>query len=138
ILLMTAFLTMNAADSVLQQRSFGHYIVAGSFPVSGLYASVFAGMSSEAVMTVERVCWWFHIIGILAFLNYLPYSKHFHILLAFPNTWYSKLDKKSRLYEERNVSREVTLMMDPSAAVTPAPEGVPVRFGAKDVHDLTW
>ncbi len=138
ILLMTAFLTMNAADMILQQREFGHYVMAGSFPVSSMFSASFAGMSSESLMMIERVCWWFHIIGILAFMNYLPYSKHFHILLAFPNTYYSKLSKKSKIDEQQNVSREVALMLDPNAAVTPAPEGVPQRFGARDVRDLTW
>jgi heterodisulfide reductase subunit C len=138
ILLMTAFLTMNGADSVLQQRQFGHYVSAGSFPVSQVLYGTFSAMSSESLMMLERVCWWFHIIGILAFLNYLPYSKHFHILLAFPNTYYSKLEKKSKIEEQKNVSREVALMMDPSAQAEPAPEGVALRFGARDVRDLTW
>ncbi len=137
ILLMLAFLTMNAADSILQLRSFEHYITAGSFPVSGLYASLFSSFSSESLMAVERICWWFHIIGILAFLNYVPYSKHFHILLAFPNTWYSNLEKKGKFNEMKNVSREVMLMMDPAAQVEPPPSDQ-MRFGAKDVNDLSW
>ena len=87
---------------------------------------------------IERICWWFHIIGILAFLNYIPYSKHFHILLAFPNTWYSNLDKKGKFNEMENVSREVLLMLDPNAQVAPSKDGVPQRFGAKDIRDLTW
>jgi heterodisulfide reductase subunit C len=138
ILLMTAFLTMNGADSVLQSRSYGHYVAAGSFPVSAGITGWLSGMSSETLMMIERICWWFHIVGILAFLNYLPYSKHFHILLAFPNTWYSNLEKKGKFNEMKNVSREVQLMLDPSAQVEPAAEGDPTRFGAKDVQDLTW
>jgi len=138
ILLMTAFLTMNAADLVLQSRGFGHYINAGSFPVSSLFVNMFSPMSSESLVMVERVCWWFHIIGILAFLNYIPYSKHFHILLAFPNTWYSNLEKKGKFNEMENVSREVQLMLDPNAQVDPPKEGEPQRFGAKDIYDLTW
>ncbi len=137
ILLMLAFLTMNATDSVLQSRSFEHYVTAGSFPISSLYASIFNSFSSESLLTIERICWWFHIIGILAFLNYVPYSKHFHILLAFPNTWYSNLEKKGKFNEMKNVSREVLLMMDPAAQVDPAP-GDQIRFGAKDVIDLSW
>jgi heterodisulfide reductase subunit C len=138
ILLMTAFITMNAADSVLQSRGFGHYISAGAFPVSTFFVNVFSSMSSDALVMIERTCWWFHIIGILAFLNYIPYSKHFHILLAFPNTWYSNLEKKGKFNEMENVSREVQLMLDPNAQVAPVVEGDPQRFGAKDIYDLTW
>jgi heterodisulfide reductase subunit C len=138
ILLMTAFLTMNAADSVLQLRTYEHYITAGSYPVSSSLSTLFMTMSSESLVMIERICWWFHIIGILAFLNYIPYSKHFHILLAFPNTWYSNLDKKGKFNEMENVSREVQLMLDPAAQVPPAVEGDPQRFGAKDIYDLTW
>ena len=138
ILLMTAFLTMNAADSVLQSRGFGHYITAGSFPVSVFIAAGFSSLSSESLILIERLCWWFHIVGILAFLNYIPYSKHFHIFLAFPNTWYSNLDKKGKFNEMENVSREVLLMLDPSAPVSPAVDGEAIKFGAKDIYDLTW
>lgn len=138
ILLMTAFITMNAADSVLQNRGFEHYITAGSFPVSVYLVNGFSSMTSESIMMIERICWWFHIVGILAFLNYIPYSKHFHILLAFPNTWYSNLDKKGKFNEMENVSREVLLMLDPSAKVSPAIEGESQKFGAKDIYDLTW
>ena len=138
IFLMTAFLTMNAADSVLQSRGFEHYITAGSFPVSTFIASSFSSMTTGSLLMIERICWWSHIVGILAFLNYIPYSKHFHILLAFPNTWYSNLDKKGKFNEMENVSREVLLMLDPSAKVAPSAEGEAQRFGAKDIYDLTW
>ena len=138
ILLMTAFITMNAADSVLQSRGFEHYIIAGSFPVSVFFINGFSSMSSESLMMIERICWWFHIVGILAFLNYIPYSKHFHILLAFPNTWHSNLNKKGKFNEMENVSREVLLMLDPSANVSPVIEGESQKFGAKDIYDLTW
>lgn len=139
ILLMSAFLMMNAADSVLQSRGFEHYITAGAFPVSGLLAPMFQNTSSESLAMIERGCWWFHIIGILGFLNYVPYSKHFHILLAFPNVWYSKLKPKGEFTNLESVTNEVKLMMDPS--LTPPPvdaNAAPTRFGAKDVHDLTW
>ncbi|MEP7264922.1 MAG: (Fe-S)-binding protein [Bacteroidota bacterium] len=137
IFLMTAFLTMNATDYLLQQRSVEHYINAGSFPISSIIAPIFAGFSSEGLINLERSCWWFHIIGILAFLNYVPYSKHFHILLAFPNTWYSNLEKKGRFNNMSNVTREVKLMLDPSAAATEDNSAVQ-GFGAKDVRDLNW
>lgn len=137
ILLMAAFFTMNATDSVLQSRSFGHYITAGSFPVSGLLSGIFSSHSSESLMMIERCCWWFHFIGIIAFLNYIPYSKHFHIVLAFPNVYYSNLDNKGKFNNMSSVTQEVKLMLDPSA--TPPDDYVaPQGFGAKDVFDLTW
>ena len=89
IALMSAFLGMNAADQVAAQRGSEHYITAGTYPVSAALQPLFAGLGDGTVVALERFFWWFHIVGILAFLNYLPYSKHFHILLAFPNTWYS-------------------------------------------------
>lgn len=135
ILLMTAFLTMNAADYKLQILHFGHYVKAGSFPVSSLLGPVLPDTASALVIT-ERVCWWFHIIGILCFLNYLPYSKHFHILLAFPNTYYSNLNPKGRFTNMASVTTEVKAMLDPS--FVPETTGEPGRFGVKDVTDLTW
>lgn len=137
ILLMSAFLLMNAADQQLQAMGSAHYPEAGSFPVSGFLVSLFQGASENTLIMIERSCWWFHILGILAFLNYVPYSKHFHILLAFPNTWYSKLEPKGKLDNLDKVTREVSLMMDPSAPVPPETQ-LPERFGAKDVRDLTW
>lgn len=136
VLLMSAFLTMNAADQLLQNRGVEHYIQAGSFPVSTLITGLFSTWSDASLIAYERFTWWFHILGILAFLNYLPYSKHFHIILAFPNVWYSNLDKKGRLTNMAAVTNEVNLMMDPSAV--PIEIDGPVKFGAKDIHDLTW
>lgn len=139
ILLMSAFFFMNAADQLLQSRGAEHYISAGAFPVSSLLLPLLNGMSDGGLILLERFCWWFHIIGILAFLNYVPYSKHFHILLAFPNTWYSKLQPKGQLTNMESVTNEVKLMMDPTAAIPPVdPAAGPQRFGAKDVKDLTW
>lgn len=139
IILMSLFLFMNASDSLLQQRGETHYIQAGAFPVSSLLAGFLGGMSSESLILLERSCWWLHIIGILAFLNYVPYSKHFHILVSFPNVWYSKLDKKGKINNLESVTAEVNLMLDPSVAPPPVdPSAAPMRFGAKDVTDLTW
>jgi len=135
ILLMTAFLTMNAADYKLQLLHFGHYVKAGSFPVSSLIAPLLPDGATSLELT-ERGCWWFHIIGILVFLNYLPYSKHFHILLAFPNTYYSNLHPKGEFSNMASVTGEVRAMLDPS--FVPEPTGEPQRFGVKDVTDLTW
>jgi heterodisulfide reductase subunit C len=135
ILLMSAFLTMNAADYKLQLLHFSHYVKAGNFPVSALIAPLLPDGPS-ALVIVERICWWFHIIGILAFLNYLPYSKHFHILLAFPNTYYSNLNSKGKFTNMASVTNEVKAMLDPS--FVPENTGEPARFGAKDVTDLSW
>lgn len=135
IALMSAFLTMNAADCKLQTLHIGHYIQAGNFPVSTWIAHILPDNSGSLVIT-ERTCWWLHIVGILAFLNYLPYSKHFHILLAFPNTWYSNLEPKGEFTNMASVTNEVKAMLDPS--YTPENNGEPGRFGAKDVTDLTW
>lgn len=135
ILLMSAFLIMNAADFKLQQLGAEHYIQAGSFPISSMLTGLLPTEVSSLIF-IERACWWFHIIGILAFLNYVPYSKHFHIFLAFPNTYFSNLEAKGKLTNMQSVSNEVKAMLDPSfvpdASVTPG------RFGAKDVQDLTW
>lgn len=138
VLLMSAFLIMNGADHELQMRGVGHYIQAGSFPVSSLLSGMFTGMSEHSLELLERACWWFHIIGILAFLNYLPYSKHFHILLAFPNTYYSNLEKKGKFTDMENVSREVKLMMDPAVVLPEPSPSMQKKFGAKDVQDLSW
>lgn len=147
ILLMGAFLTMNAADVTLQAIGAEHYVAAGAFPVSSVLASTFGfpSLQADMLITIERAMWWFHIIGILAFLNYLPYSKHFHIILAFPNTWYSKLEPKTQVRNMPRITGEVQSMMDPGVAPpepTPARQvvgiEVPERFGAKDVFDLGW
>ena len=138
ILLMSAFLIMNGADYELQGRGISHYVQAGAFPVSSAFSGIFAGMSDSALELMERGCWWFHLVGMLAFLNYLPYSKHLHILLAFPNTYYSNLDRKGKLSDMENVAREVKLMMDPSTVLPEPSSSMPQKFGARDVHDLTW
>lgn len=134
ILLMTAFLTMNAADAKLQALGSSHYIHAGAFPVSQYLQNLLPD-TEMALIAIERGCWWFHILGILAFLNYLPYSKHFHILFAFPNTYFSNLEPKGEFTNMQSVTNEVKAMLDPS--FTP-PEAEAGRFGAKDVNDLTW
>jgi heterodisulfide reductase subunit C len=139
IVLMTAFLTMNAADLLLQEMGSAHYAKAGSYPISAYWFVMFSGMSEGALITLERAMWWLHIVGILAFLNYLVVSKHLHIILAFPNTWYSKLEPKGQMSDMPSVTEQVKLMMDPSADpyAAPADGAVPERFGARDVFDLT-
>lgn len=138
IVLMAALLKMNAADQLLQARGHEHYTPAGSFPVSSwLVVPLYSGLSDGLLIFIERAAWWFHIIGIFAFMNYLPFSKHFHIILAFPNTFYSNLKPKGELNNMASVTQEVKLMLDPSAA---PPEGYepPTSFGVRDVQDLTW
>jgi len=140
LVLMFLFLTMNASDYWLQQHPEGqsYYTQAGHFPISGLLTPLFDGMSYATVVTIERTSWWLHIIGILAFLNYLYYSKHLHIILAFPNTFYANLNPLGRFSHSEAVANEVNLMMDPSADpyASPAVEGEPISFGAADVKDL--
>jgi heterodisulfide reductase subunit C len=144
IALMTAFLLMNAADVTLQGRGEEHYVAAGAFPVSGVIAGWLANVSTASLILIERICWWFHIIGILAFLNYLVVSKHLHILLAFPNVWYSTLKPKTEIINMDRVTGEVKSMLDPSvqppvvAPHTVAGVEMTERFGAKDVFDLSW
>ncbi len=141
--LMTLFLTMNAADSQLQQMGAEHYVQAGSFPISQFLTPLMSGMSESGLMMVERTAWWLHILGILAFLNYLYYSKHLHILLAFPNTYFGKVKPKGQLDNLQSVTNEVKLMMDPNTDPFAAPAttdavAVPEKFGASDVMDLNW
>lgn len=143
VVLMGLFLTMNAADFHLQNLPDGNatYIQAGSFPISQFIAPLFEGMTEGMVILFERMAWWLHIIGILIFLNYLYFSKHLHILLAFPNTWFADLNAKGKFDNLESVTNEVKLMMDPSAdpfAAQANPEAVPDKFGASDVMDLNW
>jgi heterodisulfide reductase subunit C len=137
IILMSALFIMNAADQTLQQHGDAHYHAAGSFPVSQLIAPFFSGMSDGSLIFIERFCWWLHIIGIFGFLNYLPYSKHFHILLAFPNTYYSNLELKGKFTNLDAVTDVVKPNFDPSYQAITDPNS-PQRFGAKDVFDLSW
>lgn len=134
ILLMSAFLLMNAADYKLQDLGVSHYSIAGSFPVSQFLVGILPDNISSLVF-IERFCWWFHIIGILLFLNYLPLSKHLHIILAFPNTYFSKLEPKGKFENMASVTAEVKVMLDPSL---PPPSAEVSRFGVKDVADLSW
>ena len=139
ILLMALFLTMNAADGVLQSRGYGHYInhnQQSGFALSGWIGTALQGMSSPSLALLERACWWLHITGILAFLNYLPWSKHLHILLAFPNAYYARLEPEGKMKNMPVVQQEVLYAMKPELATNAAP--APAKFGAKDVFDLSW
>lgn len=138
ILLMIFFLSMNATDTLLQERGHAGYadFQTGSFAVSSLLHPFFDGLGNKSLVTIERTAWWLHIVGILAFLNYLPYSKHLHIILAFPNAYYTRLQPKGKMKNMPSVQNEVLYAMQPELA--PAGAIPPERFGARDVFDLSW
>ena len=145
MVLMALFLIMNATDYQLQMNGADHYAseagIMGSFPISQFLLPLFDGMSNATLSIIERAAWWLHILGILFFLNYLYYSKHLHILLAFPNVYFSKLSLQGKMDNLEAVQKEVALMMDPNADPFAAPaegedEGEPEKFGASDVFDL--
>lgn len=134
VVLMCLFLTMNATDAPFQEMNSGNVI-------SGFIAPWFIGFSEGTLHIIERSAWWLHIIGILVFLNYLYFSKHLHILLAFPNTYFGSVQPKGELDNLESVTNEVKLMMDPNAdpfAAPANPEAIPAKFGASDVSDLSW
>jgi len=149
MVLMILFLTMNATDLALQQgvaagtftsETASHYIQVGSYPVSQFMAPWFSGLSEGTLIFMERAAWWLHILGILVFLNYLYFSKHLHIILAFPNVYYGRVQPKGQFKNLDSVTNEVKLMMDPTADPYAAPaEGAeaPAKFGASDVMDLS-
>ena len=136
IVLMTLFLTMNSADRALQLQGAEHYSDTGNFVISGIIAPMMEGLSTSVLIGIERGAWWLHIIGIFAFLNYLPYSKHLHILLAFPNAYYARLETVGKMDNMEAVQNEVKYMMQPELA--PTGNAAPMKFGAKDVFDLSW
>jgi hypothetical protein len=143
MVLMALFLIMNGADLQLQLNGADHYAQAGTFPISQFLLPIFDGLSTSTLIIIERTAWWLHIVGILIFLNYLYYSKHLHILLAFPNTYFAKLSPKGEFNNLEAVTNEVKLMMDPDADPFAAPaegaeDDVPEKFGASDVSDLNW
>ncbi len=146
IVLVLCIFTMNGTDEVLYSLGQSHAEAMGDqsfgFTVTSLFGpAVFGDLSIETLHMLERIGWWGHVLMVFAFLNYLPYSKHFHILMAFPNTYYSNLNAKGKFTNMESVTKEVQLMLDPSADPFAAPaegEGEHQRFGAKDVTDLTW
>ncbi|UTW62742.1 4Fe-4S dicluster domain-containing protein [bacterium SCSIO 12741] len=146
VLMMSAFLIMDAADTVLMNMPEGapaSYASTGLTDVKFLVSQNLVGLMPSnvtALVIIERFCWWFHILGILAFLNYLVISKHLHIILAFPNTYFSNLKPKGEFQNLESVKKEVELMFDPNADpyAAPATDAPQETFGAKDVTDLTW
>ena len=139
ILLMSAFLFMDAADLILQDKLPNYYHSVGSFPISSLIAPILLDLSTSSLIFIERFCWWFHIIGILGFLNYLVISKHLHILLGFPNVYYSNLNPKGQFKNMDSVTKEVKMMLNPNLDPFSQPDNnsSAETFGAKDVKDLT-
>ncbi len=134
MVLMALFLIMNATDLSFQAMNNGNVI-------SQYLAPLFSGLSESTIHFVERSAWWLHIIGILGFLNYLYFSKHLHILLAFPNTYYGKVKPQGEFENLEAVTNEVKMMMDPNVdpfAAQPENTEVPAKFGASDVQDLNW
>ena len=133
--LMVAFFTMNGADYFADSNRF-----AGNFPISSNLFPFFQNMNVETLHIIEKCAWWFHFVGILFFMNYLYYSKHLHIILAFPNTWFANLEKKGKFNNLDSVTKEIRLMMDPNADPYAAPAGgaeeAPSKFGAEDIFDL--
>jgi len=138
IILMMAILMMNASDQILASRGVGHYMVVGNLFFSGLLHPIFENMSSSSLIIVERAAWWFHIVGILAFAIYVTYSKHLHIFLAFPNTWYSNLKPKGEMVNMPVVTNEVNMMLGITTDAPSDPSAEIGRFGAKDINDLSW
>ena len=139
ILLVLAILNMNAADQVLQVKGADHYISTGNLFFSSLFIPFYEGLSISTLIIFERAFWWFHIIGILAFAVYVTYSKHLHIFLAFPNTYYASLKPRGEITNMESVTNEVKMMLGliPADETAPPPDEVG-RFGAKDVNDLSW
>ncbi len=138
IVLMVAILTMNSTDQILQSRGTEGYPETGTFLFSALLLPIFENMGTGALIAIERLAWWFHIIGILAFAVYITYSKHLHIFLSFPNTYYASLKPKTEMANMPEVTQEVKMMLDITQEPMAPQEGEIPRFGAKDVNDLHW
>ena len=136
IILMTLFLTLNTSDRALQLQGNEHYHDTGSFLISGFFSSTLTSASSSTLILIERSAWWLHIVGIFAFLNYLPYSKHLHIILAFPNAYYARLQPQGEMKNMPAVQKEVLYAMQPD--LVPVDAALPANFGAKDIFDLSW
>ena len=141
ILLMSAFLIMNATDSLLFSAGAEHYTTSFSTPISQYFQFLFSGLETSTLVIIERFTWWFHIIGILGFMNYVLISKHLHIFFAFPSTYFANLNPLGQFTNLESVTNEVKLMMDPNTdpyAAPPTDAPAPESFGAKDATDLNW
>lgn len=137
IFLMISILTMNASDGILQSRGHAYFPEVGAFAVSSFLQPLFVGMSDSSLIFLERFTWWFHIIGVLIFMNYVTFSKHLHIFFSFFNVYYTKFDPLGKIMNMPSITNEVKLMLNPSAEILPPTEEI-IRFGAKDAYDLYW
>ena len=138
IILMSLFLIMNATDQAIQLNGSEHYTTTGNFYLSSFLVPLFQNFSTSSLIIIERTCWWLHIIGIFAFLNYLPYSKHLHIILAFPNAYYARLEVQGKMKNMPEIQQEVLYAMKPELIATESSTTEPKKFGAKDIFDLSW
>lgn len=138
IILMSLFLLMNAADLQLQHIGSEHYVKTPSFVISQYLTPILSSIPESALIIIERSCWWLHIVGIFVFMNYLPYSKHLHVLLAFPNAYYTRLTPYGKMSNMQAIQNEVLYMMQPEMAPANADANATIQFGAKDVQDLSW
>ena len=151
IILMSLFLTLNASDTLLQTRAVDHYAAnpTGNFILSQWLHPLLNGVSNHGLEIIERGCWWLHIVGIFAFMNYLPYSKHLHIILAFPNAYYARLLPMGKMENMESIQKEVLYAMQPDLAPVVEMQNIavqtqnlasptPLKFGAKDIMDLSW
>jgi heterodisulfide reductase subunit C len=141
IVLMSLFLLLNASDTLLQTRGVEHYAAhpTGSFVISQYLHPFLNSISTDSLIIIERACWWLHIVGIFAFLNYLPYSKHLHIVLAFPNAYYARLKPMGEMENMESIQKEVLYAMQPELAPPAGGDAAAAqKFGAKDVMDLSW
>ena len=138
IILMCLFLTLNSSDRALQLQNHPHYNNTGSFFFSGMLAPGMKEWSNSTLLGLERGAWWMHIVGIYAFLNYLPYSKHLHIVLAFPNAYYTRLEPKGQMKNMPEIQKEVLYAMQPESVPAGEQTTENKKFGAKDIFDLSW
>lgn len=139
IILMSLFLVMNASDKALQLKQYGHYAeVQTNFMLSGFITPMFDNFSAPTLAGIERGAWWLHIAGVFFFMNYLPYSKHLHIILAFPNTYYARLMPQAEMTNMPEIQKEVLYAMQPETIPTDTAQEEHKKFGAKDVFDLSW
>lgn len=130
LFLITNIFLMNSADMAVSNGEYGFWL-------SGIFSQPLIGTDTYVLHFLEKVGWWGHLFGVLGFLMYLSYSKHLHIVLAFPNTLFTRTEPKGYMDNMEVVTREVKLMLDPNAQVAPD-NGEPAKFGAKDVFDLSW
>ena len=138
IILMTLFLTMNASDRALQLKGYEHYTNIGSFWFSGIFALGISHLPITTLTGLERGAWWMHITGIFIFLNYLPWSKHLHIIMAFPNAYYLRFVPQGKMLNMPEIQKEVLYAMQPESVPASSETETPKKFGAKDIFDLSW